>query len=71
MTGREDLLGRQAQLMRRPATGDPTSKSILIIRSSVKPVISDNQKYFASVLTQISGIFRPSHREMRGVGHRH
>jgi hypothetical protein len=55
-------------------TGDyhlPDGQIILIFRSRVKPEISENQKYSASVFTQISGKIPPSHREMRGVGHRH
>jgi hypothetical protein len=45
-----------------------TCKSLLIIRNRVKP---GNQKYCASVLTQISRTTPLVSRQMRGVGHRH
>jgi hypothetical protein len=31
-------------------------KSLLVFRNRVKPIISDNQKYSASVFTRISGM---------------
>ena len=43
---------------------DPTGKSLLIFRNRVKPLL---QKYFASRLTQIRCISKPSRLPWRGV----
>jgi hypothetical protein len=61
-------LAGKRNLDAQPATNQHAGKSLLIFRNHVK---SGNQKYSASVFTQISRTTSPVSRRMRGVGHRH
>jgi hypothetical protein len=55
---------RKRNLAGGPRQNNPTGKSLLIFRNTVKP---DNQKYSASPAGQISGMNLPVSPDERGV----
>jgi hypothetical protein len=59
---------RNDEFIQHLRQSSPTGKSLLIFRNYVKP---ENQKYSASLLTQISCSILPVYRDKRGDRDRH